>query len=396
MADSRSAVVQPCARCGARWAVQGKPLHWCPRCHGVLLSPAPVDAPAERRNYRWVARPPGRRSHPAGGPARAAASRETPRYTEIPRWGLRDRPAAVAPEPRNALSPFTDRLHQLLYATIALFVLAAVAELGRYGVLLRNRTRLIHPAVLWASDIAVYATAVLSLVFALATAVALVGWLVRTRDALYAARGQHDPRSPRLIAAGCLIPGVNLIFPGVFLTEAARLRGFGADTATPQGTRASRRPAAAHPGTESEADPRLLQTVRIWWAAWVLNGLLVVISQLYRFADSLQVKADGVLVAMWTNLVAAGVAVLTLGLVRAFAGQDLRGRPTAVTRWLPATAPAQPVIEPVQPADRASDSTGRAPGAAVGNDEATASDSESGLADSERAPESEHEEVLAK
>lgn len=402
MADSRSAVVQPCARCGARWAVQGKPLHWCPRCHGVLLSPAPVDAPAERRNYRWVARPPGRRSHPAGGPARPAASRETPRYTEIPRWGLRDRPAAIAPEPRNALSPFTDRLHKLLFTTVALFVLAAVAELGRYGVLLRNRTRLIHPAVLWASDIAVYATAVLSLVFALATAVALVGWLVNTRGALYAARGQHDPRSPRLIASGCLIPGVNLIFPGVFLTEAARLRGFDAGTLSARSSSPARdarrtgRSGTPAVRTDTEADPRLLRTVRIWWAAWVLNGVLVVIAQLYRFADSLQVKADGVLVAMWTDLAAAGVAVLTLGLVRAFAGQDLRGRPAAVTRWLPATAPAQPVIEPVQPADRESDSTGRAPGAAVGNDEVTASDSESGVADPERAAESEHEEVLAK
>ncbi|WP_330184084.1 DUF4328 domain-containing protein [Nocardia sp. NBC_01503] len=359
VADQRSTVVQPCARCGARWAVQGKPLHWCPRCHGVLLSPAPVDAPPARRNYRWVARPPGRKSHPAQA-VRPQSSLETPRYNQIPRWGLRDRVPDTVATPVGRLEALTARLPRLLIATAVIFGVSALAELGRYGILLRNRTRLIQPWLLWISDGAVTVSSILAALLALLTAVALVGWLVQARRTAYAGVRRVDPRPRVELFLGCLIPGANLVWPGVFLTEAVKT---------------------------GELDSRLLRAVRIWWAAWILNGVLVVAVLLYRFAGTLQVRADGVLVTMWTDLVAAGVAVLTLWLVRAFAGVDLRGKPLTPRRWLPATAPAVPVIAPVRPAaERKSDSAGRAPAEPVGNDEATASN----------PAEAEHEEVLAK
>ncbi|MVU79784.1 DUF4328 domain-containing protein [Nocardia sp. ET3-3] len=367
---SRSAVVQPCARCGARWAVQGKPLHWCPRCHGVLLSPAPVDAPADRRNYRWVARPPGRKS-PAAQPVRRPAA-ETPRYRQIPQWGLHDRPPAEAAAPRRPLAALTERVGTLLLTTVGLFVLTALTELGRYGILLRNRTRLIQPWLLWISDAAVTVSSIVAMLLALAAAVALVGWLTETRRAAYAELGQADPRTLRSLVLGCVVPVVNLVWPGVYLTETARLR------------------------IAAGADSRLLRAVRIWWGAWLLNAVLVLVAMLYRFAKSLQVQADGVLVSMWTDLVAAAVAVASLGLVRAFAGLDLRGRPKPLRRWVIATGPARPVIEPVRPG--AADSAGRAPVAAVGNDEVTAPETESEAVepDSGGSPEAEQQEVLAK
>ncbi|MTE11994.1 DUF4328 domain-containing protein [Nocardia aurantiaca] len=357
---SRSAVVQPCARCGARWAVQGKPLHWCPRCHGVLLSPAPVDAPAERRNYRWVARPPGRRT-PAPQPVRRTGTTETPRYHQIPRWGLHDRPPAEAAAPRRPLAELTDRLTVLLLATAGVFGFAALAELGRYGILLRNRTRLIQPWLLWISDAAVTVSAVAAPVLALVSAVALVGWLAETRRAAYARLAESDPRSLRTLMLGCLVPIVNLVWPGIFLGEAARLR------------------------IADGGDPRLLRAVRIWWGAWLLNAALVLVTVPYRFATSLQVQADGVLASMWTDLAAAGVAVASLGLVRAFADLDLRGRPRARGRWVIATGPAQPVIEPVR----------RAPEAVVRDDAVVEDDAAVGDEDADAAP-SEQQEVLAK
>ncbi|WP_280386671.1 DUF4328 domain-containing protein [Nocardia wallacei] len=356
-----STVVQPCARCGSRWAVQGRPMHWCPRCRGVLLSPAPVDAPAEHRNYRWVARPPGR--HPRTGrsarPARSAPS--TPRYTEMPRWGLRDEPPRPASVARHPLSRLTDRLDRLLVITTVVFAAAGIAEFGRYLILLRNRTRLIHPALLLISDIAVYVTAVLALLFALAGALALVGWLIDARRAAYTRDGRRDPRSLPMLLGGCVIPGVNLIWPGVFLMELVRRRG---------------------------GDPRVVRAVRIWWCAWVLNGAMVIAALCWRTAGSLQAQADGVMFTVWTDLVAAAVAVLSLWVVRLIEGRDLRGRVRMPKRWVASVGPAAPVIEPVHPV---AESDGRAPDSAVGKNDG--SDAEPEVA-SEAG--SEQEEVMAK
>ncbi|MEV6274707.1 DUF4328 domain-containing protein [Nocardia sp. NPDC051832] len=313
-------VVQPCARCGARWAVQTTPMHWCPRCRGVLLSPAPIDAPAERRNYRWIARRPDQRHRRPGG-NRPGTSSATPRYTQIPRWGLIDPAPAAADAPRSRWQRWTERVEPLLLVTAALFALAAAAELGRYGILLRNRTRLIDPLLLRASDALVIGSAVLALVFALLAAVALVGWLIETRAAAFARAGRRDPRSVRALALGCVLPGVNLLWPGVFLTELAAQR----------------------------ANPRALRAIRIWWCAWILGGAMAVAALLWRTADSLQAQADGVLFMVYTDLVAAGVAVLTLWVVRLLAGRDLLGRSTLARRWVVATEAAVPVIEPVHP-----------------------------------------------
>ncbi|MGV9674466.1 DUF4328 domain-containing protein [Nocardia sp. NPDC003482] len=337
-----STVVQPCARCGARWTVRGAPMHWCPRCRGVLLSPAPVDAPPERRNYRWVARVPGRRpreGRAARPPARAATG--TPRYAEMPRWGLRDVPRPAPAGPRNPLARFTDRLPGLLTATAVLFGVAALAELGRYAIVLRNQSKLIPPALLFFSDATVYLSAGLAALCALGGAVGAAGWLVRARAAAYGQAGRADPRSVRTLLCGSLIPVVNLLWPGVFLTELVRRLG---------------------------GDARVLRAVRIWWGVWILNGAMVFAALCFRFADSLQAQADGVIFTCYTDLVAAVVAVLTLAVVRLCEGRDLRGRVRAPKRWLPATGPVEPVIEPVHPVGESAE---RAADSAVGNDVGT-------------------------
>ncbi|WP_280415897.1 DUF4328 domain-containing protein [Nocardia carnea] len=317
-----STVVQPCARCGTRWAVQGTPMHWCPRCRGVLLSPGPIDAPPQRRNYRWVARRPGRLDRSGRSTGSGPVSAGTPRYTEIPRWGLQDRPVAAQDrEQPRPLSTLTRWVYTALMATAMLFGLAAVAELGRYLILLRNRTRLIEPPLLWFSDALVNTAALFALIMALVAAVAALGWLIEVRRAAFAATGRRDPRSPRILALGCLIPVVNLIWPGVFLSEVLAERG----------------------------DPRPLRALRIWWAVWVLGGLLAVGALFWRTADSLQAQADGVLFTALTDIAAAAVAVLTLWVVRTVEGRDLRGRDRLAHRWVVAVDPATPLIEPVHP-----------------------------------------------
>ncbi|MGK8521404.1 DUF4328 domain-containing protein [Nocardia asteroides] len=290
----------------------------------MLLSPAPIDAPAERRNYRWVARKPdhrGRRAQPIARPVTPAG---TPRYTQIPRWGLIDPPPQAEGAVRRPLGKLTDSVTGLLVATVCVFALAAVAELARYAVLLHNRTRLIHPAILVTSDVFVIGAGVLALVLALLAALATVGRLIEIRRLAYAAAGRRDPRSRRALVCGCLVPVVNLLWPGVFLSEVAALRG----------------------------DPRVRRAVRIWWAGWVFGGLVAAAALLWRTADSLQAQADGVLFTAFTDAVAAAVALLTLWVLRAIEQRDLLGRQRTARRWLIAVDPAVPVIEPVHPGGR--------------------------------------------
>ncbi|MFE7723364.1 DUF4328 domain-containing protein [Nocardia rhizosphaerihabitans] len=301
--------------------MQGAPMHWCPRCRGVLLSPGKVDAPASQRNYRWVARRPDHRIRKAGTSATSAPLGPTPRYTEIPRWGLLDPPPAPGRAPERPLRGIAANRDLLLVVTALAFLVAAFAEYGRYLILLRNRTTLIPSWLLWISDMSVWVFGVIAPLCALATALALVAWLIEARRARYAAQGRRDPRRRWSLILGCLVPGVNLIWPGVFLTE---LLG----------------PAA---------DPRALRAVRIWWAAWVLSGLILFGATLWRDASTLQAEADGVSFTAFSNLCAAGFAVLTLWTVRQLEGRDLRGAPRTAHRWVMAADPAEVVIAPVQP-----------------------------------------------
>ncbi|WP_054811602.1 DUF4328 domain-containing protein [Nocardia arizonensis] len=369
-----STVVQPCARCGARWGVQGAPMHWCPRCRGVLLSPGPIDGPPERRNYRWVARRPDHRNRPAHSASVASPTR-TPAYDHMPTWGLADRPPApAAPRPRR-FAGFGARVHTLLILTATMFGLAGLSELLRYGILLRNRTRLIDPWLLRLSDALVTASSTLAMAAGFAAAIAAVVWLIDTRAAAYARAGHRDPRAPRTLALGSLIPVINLLWPGVFLTELAR----------------------------TAADPRALRAVRIWWCAWLAGGALVAAALLWRTADSLQAKADGVLFTAFTDIWAATLAVLTLWVLRYLDGRNLLGGTRTERRWVVAAEPVAPVIEPVHPghvADEAAageeESTARTAAARTAAARNAATEDIAEDRDTGNAVDRKHEEVMAK
>lgn len=307
--------MQLCARCGAQWPVHRHPIQWCPRCHGVLLAPARRDTPPRARNYRWVARKPREQRR-----ARSASpSTATPRYAQPPQWGLIDPPPLPQSTSRTPLAFFADRVESLLIVTALMFVLAAVAEGFRYGVLLRNRSHLIEQWVLTCSDAAVWSTSVVSLLAALFAALAAVGWLIRARAQEFDRLGRTDPRATPTLVAGCVVPLLNLVAPGVFLTELALHR--------PHAQRVA---------------------VRIWWCAWVFGAALAVAAIAWRSADSLQAKADGVMLTAVTDLVAAGVALVTLTTIFALEWRDHRGRPRRVKRWLAATGPHRPIIEPIR------------------------------------------------
>ncbi|MEU5841220.1 DUF4328 domain-containing protein [Rhodococcus sp. NPDC047139] len=313
---------QICVRCENRWPVTYQPRQWCPACRGVLLSPVAPDGsvPPSHRNFRWVARPAGGLpvTEPNSGPQRRATT-ETPSYREMPRWGLTD-PLPIEDDEPDRAETAADLAPTLLVGTAVVFGLAAVAEAVRYGVLLFNRTRLVDPLVLAVSDAAVWATQVVGPIVALAAAVASGFRLLDLRRRIYAERGLADSRQPLSVLAGLVIPGVNLAMPGVFLTEIA-----------------------GH-------DARLLRAVRIWWVLWVVNGVLVVALLAWRQRDTLQARADGVLLTALLAALGAVVGLASLYVLRLFDGQDLWGRPLRRRRLTHATGPASSPIAPIVPA----------------------------------------------
>lgn len=304
------AAFQVCARCATRWPVGTRPAVWCPRCHGVLLSPVSAQAPARgRRNFKWVARKP-KSKNPQRTPVRTARQVATPKYDQIPRWGLTDRRVDTADEPETRVERWSDAASGLLMLTAALLGVAVVAEGLRYAILLYNRTRLVSPSTLVISDALVLFSQVASIVIGVAAAVASGCWLVTRRRAVFERAGQRDPRSVRSLLIGCLVPVLSLVLPGVYLTELVERKN----------------------GPDRD---RLLLLVRLWWAMWVVDWILMLLVSIWRTRDSLQARADGVLLAALLCLVAAGVALLTIYLMRSV--DELRwrgGRRPDPTRWV--------------------------------------------------------------
>ncbi|TQF74763.1 DUF4328 domain-containing protein [Rhodococcus spelaei] len=299
------AAVQVCARCGVSWPVPATPAQWCPGCRGVLLSPTDPSRPEprSRRNFRWVARRPGARIAPS--PRGASGSSPTPSYREMPRWGLLDPPPAA---PEESPGTRTERLGELaptlLVATALLFAVGALAELFRYALLLRNRTSLISPTVLAVSDGLVSAAGVMAPVVAVCAAAASASWLVGARAAAFGRSGRTDPRRPAEVILGCLTPVLNLVLPGVYLNELA------------------------------ESNTKTRNLIRLWWVTWAVGAAMLVLNLAWRSHDSLQARANGVLVAALTDLVAVAVAVLTLAVMRRVDGLGVTGRPRELTRWV--------------------------------------------------------------
>ena len=314
--QGRAQAFQVCARCSTRWTVGARPGTWCPRCHGVLLSPVSTRAPAQgRRNFRWVARP-ATRSSKAVRPAVAAAPTPTPHYDSTPTWGLRDIPRdPAANRPMGRVEQYSTNAQMLVVVTALLLALAAFAEAFRYAILVYNRTRLVSPITLATSDALVYFAQVGALVVGLFALIGSSCWLIQQRRLAFAAAGATEPRSVRWMLLLSMLPLVRIVMPGVYLTELARLRG------------------------DTEADVhRELLLVRIWWGVWAASNALVVVQLLWNLQSSLQARADGVLLSAIVAAVATCSAVLTLAVMRRFEGRTLRGSALArPTRWVIAT-----------------------------------------------------------
>ncbi|WP_345602059.1 DUF4328 domain-containing protein [Tomitella cavernea] len=421
---------QQCTRCGTLWPVAvgdagPVPARWCPHCQGDLsrpFTPAPQQqqplpprrqvpqrqvpprpvvsgtaatrlqragapspgAPPQRqaraalpRGYRWVARPPSAfESQPEPGAARrtqgpdAASPGPTPFYRAIPRWGLHPAPPAPEPDPDRRRRSAAASARSTLAVTLVLFVLAAAAEAFRYGLMLRNRDHLVHQTTVAISDATALVLGYAAMVFVVASAVTCTRWLIRARARTFEAAGEAEPRRARWMAAGMLVPVVNLVYPGVFLTElaAARRRAEVVDG----GGRAAHGPGldvlcggpapvrAVH-GAWSTVCARyrglrdgssLPTLVRFWWVLWVLCNLTAAAVALQRWDPSVQARADNVAYTLYADLLAVAAVVVTRIILDRVEGRSA-ARVETPARWVMDTAAVRGA--PAAHADTAAD-----------------------------------------
>jgi hypothetical protein len=182
----------------------------------------------------------------------------------------------------------------MMWTLACLAVLSAGGEVWRYVLLVRSRTGALSSRLVATSDAVVTIAAVLTLAFTVVVLVVTLWWLHLARHAAAALVDQKPARKDWQVLAYLLCPGVNLAMAGVILAELEH--------------QVLRRPAGERPAPTRQT--------RLWWAAWVVAGLLFTVTVIWRFRDSVQAHADGVILSALTDLAAATVAVLTALTIR--------------------------------------------------------------------------------
>lgn len=279
-----TALGPPCPRCGRRAPAGGGP--FCPFCGRYLAA------------LRWVAEPPPGVTQPR---PRQAPTPYTgpPRYRVLPRWGFPLGPwrspvaDQVHPDPLTRSRTLVGSLVPLLWATTAVALLAAGAEVWRYVLLLASREGALRAEVVAASDALVASAGTVAPILSLVVGVLMILWTVRTAQAA-AERAQVRPaRSTRAIVFGWLVPGLNLSVPGSVLAEIEH----------------------SAIGRPADQRPRPSRLLLVWWALWAASVLFTVVVLLWSLRDGVQARADGVVLHAVLDLLAAATAGVTARLV---------------------------------------------------------------------------------
>ncbi|MDO0974162.1 DUF4328 domain-containing protein [Mycolicibacterium frederiksbergense] len=342
-------MIQVCAQCGTRWNVRDRQRVWCPRCRGTLLAPGaqgaagttappvagrpatgqPGRAPA---GYRWIAVRPG--APPAQRRKRAPLG-PTPRYSQIPRWGLYERfddEEAADQVTAGRSAPSSALVRRTVVITMALLGAAAALHVIRYGLLLINRTVLLDPIVAALATWLPVLASVAAFFAVVATTLVLTNWLIARRAAAYAHVGSPDPRSPRELWAGCLIPLVNLVLAPVFVIELAR--------------------------AEQRTGLRIISWWITWFVSYALSTASIVTTVLTIFYDGAQRIADNTVITTIAYLIALAALLLALQVYQGFERQPV-DRPSR--RWVMVAAGQPPAgqereadesVVPVEAEDR--------------------------------------------
>jgi hypothetical protein len=219
----------------------------------------------------------------------------------------------------------------ILWFLAGLATVGAIAEFWRYALLLISRNSALDTDVVAMSDALEIIASLLTVVFGLMAIASALWWLVVAQQAAAEESGQQPPRSPWQVLAGVLIPVLNLVMAGSIFAELEHA--------------ILRRPATRR--------PRPSRLVLAWWAAWVLNAVLMILVIIWRFRDGIQAQADGVLLNGLLDVSAAVLAVLTAvavhrltSLLAPISLSRLRLRRVIAVKGAPT-----PVLRPTRPAN---------------------------------------------
>ena len=180
----------------------------------------------------------------------------------------------------------------LLWATAAVALLAAVAEVWRYLLLLASRDGALSAGAVAASDALVASAGTVAPILAVISGGLLVLWMVRASRAVADGAGVRPSRSPRAVALGFL-PGPNLTVPGSVLAEIEHM--------------ALGRPARRR--------PRPSRLLLVGWVLWVASVVLATVVLAWTLRAGVQARADGVVLHAVLDLVAAATAAVAARLV---------------------------------------------------------------------------------
>jgi len=217
-----------------------------------------------------------------------------PRYRILPRGGYPplpwSRPARpVELDPLTAARSVAGTVVPLLWASVAVALVAAAAEVWRYGLLLASRRDALSAPVVAASDALVLSAGTIAPILTVLTGGLVVLWSVRATAAAADGAGVVPSRRARDIVAGWLVPGVNLAVPGSVLAEIEH-------TAL---------------GLPATSRPRPSRLLRAWWVLWIAGVVLSALVLLWGLRTGVQARADGVVLHAVLDLLAAVTAAVT-------------------------------------------------------------------------------------
>jgi Domain of unknown function (DUF4328) len=252
---------------------------------------------------RWVASSPHRA---ARRPRRRLPYLGPPAYRDTPRWGFPPlawrwpttvpgtHPGEGEPVTVERVRSVGGHAASMMWALATLALMAAGGEIWRYVLLLASREGALSDRTVATSDAVVTIGAVLALAFGVLAGAVTIWWLLLARHVAAESAEQTTPRRDWQVLVYVLVPVLNLAMAGVLLAELEH--------------HVLRRPA--------DERPRPTRATKIWWATWVVSGLVFAVTVIWRFRAGVQAQADGVILSALTDLAAATLAVLTALTVR--------------------------------------------------------------------------------